>query len=202
VDDGSRDRTAEIVRERAAAAAPFRLLSYPDGRNRGKGAAVRLGMLTATGRYRLFMDADNSTTIQSLESFWPFVEQGYDIVFGSRAVEHAHIVEQQPWYKQLAGRAGNKLIQAMVLPGVADSQAGFKLFTARCAQDLFSRLTIDRWGFDIELLALAKHRDYRLKEVPITWTNDRSSKVKLRSYFEVFADVWHVRRNLRAGRYR
>jgi len=201
VNDGSSDRTSEVTRSRTGGPVPVRLLVHPSGENRGKGASVRRGMLAAVGRYRLFMDADNSTTVDHVDHFWQFLDQGYDIVIGSREAEGAVVAVHQAWYKELAGNLGNVLVRLLAVPGVYDTQAGFKLFTARTVEDIFPRLTIDRWGFDIEILAVARHLGYRVLEAPITWVNDPESKVGLSSYFEVLGEVWRIRRNLRSGRY-
>lgn len=201
VDDGSTDRTSAVVRSRIGGPVPVRLLRHPSGENHGKGASVRRGMLAAQGRYRLFMDADNSTTVDHVDHFWPYFDQGYDIVIGSRDVEGAVVAVHQRWYKELAGNVGNIFVRALAVPGITDTQAGFKMFTARAVQDIFPRLTIDRWGFDIEILAVARHAGYRVKEAPITWVNDPESKVRLSAYFEVLGEVWRIRRNLIAGRY-
>lgn len=201
VDDGSRDGTAELVATWPASTVPVRLLRHPDGRNHGKGAAVRLGMLAASGDARLFMDSDNSTTIESIETLWPCLTSGYDVVFGSRAVSGATISIRQSWYKSLAGKAGNLWIQALVLPGVWDSQAGFKMFTAAAVSAVFPRLTLNRWGFDFEALAVARHLGLTLCEVPVPWRNSPESKVYGRDYLQVLRDVLRVRRQLRAGLY-
>jgi len=201
-DDGSADGTARLVQSWDQSPVPLRLLTHPDGRNHGKGAAVRLGMLAARGRFRLFMDADNSTTIDHVERFWPAFDEGYDVVIGSRSVKQSVITVHQPWYRKLAGEGGNLIIRALAVPGVADTQAGFKMFTGRCAEDTFPKLTIERWGFDVEILAIARHRGYRIKELPITWVNDPEGKVTAGAYLEVLGEVWRVRRNLRAGVYR
>lgn len=201
VDDGSSDGTAELVATWPPSPVPLRLLQHPDGLNHGKGAAVRRGLLAAAGRSRLFMDSDNSTTIESIEHLWPHIEAGYDVVFGSRAVRGASISQRQPWYKSLAGKAGNLWIQALLLPGVWDSQAGFKMFTAAAVEAIFPRLTIDRWGFDFETLAVARHLGFRTREVPIVWRNSPESKVRGRDYLQVLRDVLRVRRQLRAGIY-
>lgn len=210
VDDGSHDRTRDVVRaasERfhpAPASGPQRceLIEYPDRKNRGKGYAVRTGMRAAHGRYRLFMDADNSTTIDHVEQFFPyFQEERYDIVIGSRDVEGAQIAVHQAWVKEFAGNLGNVVVRMLVLPGIYDTQAGFKMFTAKCVDDIFPRLTIDRWGFDIEILAVARHRGYRIKEAPITWVNDPQSLVTGRAYLEVLGEVLKIRKNLWRGVY-
>jgi dolichyl-phosphate beta-glucosyltransferase len=201
VDDGSNDATAKLVQDWRPGPVPLRLVSHPDGRNHGKGAAVRLGMLEARGRFRLFMDADNSTTIDHIERFWSFFYEGYDAVIGSRGLKESVITEQQPWYRKMAGEAGNLIIRSFAVPGILDTQAGFKMLTDECTEDVFQRLTIDRWGFDVELLAVARHRKHRVKEVPITWKNDPEGKVTIKAYFEVLVEVWRVRRNLKAGTY-
>ena len=202
VNDGSRDRTAESVLREAPDAGPIRLIEHPDRANHGKGAAVRLGMLRAGGAYRLFMDADNSTTVDQVDRFWPWFDRGWDVVIGSRNLPGSEIPVRQPWYKELAGRAGNLLIRALAAPGIADTQAGFKMFTARSAGTIFSKTTIDRWGFDFEVLAIAKAHGLQVREVPIRWINSPASKVRLASYLEVLGEVWRVRRNIRRDAYR
>lgn len=200
-DDGSTDGTVTVARQREGARTPLRVLSSPDGRNHGKGAAVRRGMLGAVGEYRLFTDADNSTTVDHVERFWQFFDGGYDVVIGSRDVAGAVVAVHQAWFKEVAGNLGNVVVRALAVPGIYDTQAGFKMFRARVVGDVFPRLTIDRWGFDVEILAVARALGYRIKEAPITWLNDPESKVKLSSYFEVLSEVWRIRRNLRAGLY-
>ena len=140
--------TARLVREWNAPPGVLRVINHPDGRNHGKGATVRRGMADASGRYRLFMDADNSTTLDHIETFWPWFDQGYDVVIGSRGIAGAHIVIHQPWHKELGGKIGNRIIRNLAAPGIADTQAGFKMFSARCIEDILPRLTIERWGFD------------------------------------------------------
>lgn len=201
VDDGSDDGTAGVVVGQGGGAVPVRLLRHEDGRNHGKGAAVRRGMLAAAGAYRLFMDADNSTSIDHVERFWPWFDQGYEVVIGSRDIAGAEIAIRQSRLKELAGDLGNLFIRAMAVPGVYDTQAGFKMFTARAADDIFPRLTLGRWGFDVEALAIALRHGYRVKELPITWRNDPESKVRAGAYLEVLKEVLQVRRNLRAGVY-
>jgi dolichyl-phosphate beta-glucosyltransferase len=201
VDDGSTDATARIVLNWSAPPVPLRLVQHPDQRNHGKGAAVRRGMLEARGRRRLFMDADNSTSCDHVGAFLPYLEQSFDIVIGSRDIEGAVISVRQPWYKMLAGDMGNLFIRTVAVPGIRDTQAGFKLFTDRAVSDIFPRLTLERWGFDVEILAVAHYLGYAIKEMPITWRNDPESKVRFSSYFDVLGEVWKVRRNLRRGAY-
>jgi len=202
VDDGSTDGTEDAVRECTGGPVTVRMLRHPDGGNHGKGASVKLGMSSAGGDYRLFMDADNSTTIEQVEGFWPAIEEEADIVIGSRKIRGAQVVIHQPWYKELAGRSGNILIRMFAVPGISDTQAGFKLFTRRSAEELFPLLTINRWGYDFELLAIARQRRYRIREIPIRWINSPDSKVRPGAYLQVLCEVLQVHRNLRAGTYR
>ncbi|MDX2170035.1 MAG: glycosyltransferase family 2 protein [Deltaproteobacteria bacterium] len=201
VDDGSTDETAQIVRDWPAAPVALRLVSHSDGRNHGKGAAVRLGFREATGRVRVFMDADNSTTIDHIERFWPYFDQGYDAVIGSRDVSGANVVIPQAWYKELGGKVGNLIIRLLAVPGIFDTQAGFKAFSARCLEEILPRMTIDRWGFDVELLVAARCRGFKVKEVPIIWRNDSASSVPATAYLQVLGEVWRVRKQRAAGWY-
>lgn len=201
VDDGSSDGTVELVRQKSEGARSLKVVPHPDGRNHGKGATVKLGMLEAKGRYRLFMDADNSTTVNHVEQFWPAFERGSDVVIGSRGLKDSDIAVRQPLYRKLAGQVGNKIIQMLTLPGIKDTQAGFKMFTAECAEDVFPKLTIDRWGFDVEALVVARHLGYKISELPIRWIDDPEGKVTFKSYLEVFGEVWQIRSNLHSGVY-
>jgi dolichyl-phosphate beta-glucosyltransferase len=201
VNDGSRDRTAEFALREAPDSNVIRVIDHPDGANHGKGAAVRLGMIRASGAYRLFMDADNSTTIDQVERFWPWFDRGWDVVIGSRNLPGSEIPLRQPWYKELAGRAGNLWIRALAAPGISDTQAGFKMFSARSAGVIFPRTTIDRWGFDFEVLAIARLHRLQVRELPIRWVNSPASKVCFASYLEVLAEAWRVHANLRHGVY-
>jgi glycosyltransferase involved in cell wall biosynthesis len=201
VDDGCTDGTASLVRDWPAGPVPLRLVAHPDGRNHGKGATVRLGLGQAVGVHRLFMDADSSTTIDHVERFWPAFAEGYDVVIGSRDVAGAHVVIHQPWYKELGGKLGNLIIRSLAVPGIYDTQNGFKAVTARCIEDVLPYLTIDRWGFDVELLVAARCRGYRVKEVPIVWRNDAASTVPAGAYLQVLGEVFRVRRQRAAGFY-
>ena len=202
VDDGSSDGTASVAGRFCAGPVPVRLCAHPDRANHGKGAAVRLGMMEARGAFRLFTDADNSTTLDQIAGFWQSFEEGFDSVIGSRRAHGARIVVHQALHKELAGRFGNWIIRLLAVPGVSDTQAGFKILTRECVERVFPRLTVDRWGFDIEILAVARSLGYRIRELPITWINSPASKVGAGSDFEVMAEVWRVRRNLKSGLYR
>lgn len=200
VNNGSTDRTADIVRRFQGTMPELHCI---DENRRGKGHAVATGMLRATGDYRLFMDADNSTTIDHLDVMMPFFDRGYDVVIGSIAVTGARIVAGggEPLWRVILGKLGNKWIQLLAVWGISDTQRGFKVFTARAVRDIFPRLTIFGWGFDVEVLALARKFHYRIKEVPVTWNNDPDSKVNIWAYPRVLAETLKVFWNLRTGVY-
>ncbi|OGY31406.1 MAG: hypothetical protein A3C02_01300 [Candidatus Andersenbacteria bacterium RIFCSPHIGHO2_02_FULL_45_11] len=199
VNDGSHDKTADIVREYAIQDKQVKLLEY--GKNHGKGYAVRYGMTHATGDIQVFMDADNSTSIDHIEKFLPYTQKGFDVVIGSRDVDGADISVHQPKYKELLGDLGNLWIQLWAVPGIKDTQAGFKMFTKKASQNVFPYLTIDRWGFDVEALAVARMKGYSISEQPITWINDPNSKVAASAYVEVLKEVVQVRINILRGVY-
>lgn len=199
VNDGSKDKTADVVREFQVSEPNVKLLQY--GNNRGKGYAVRYGMTHTTGQYRLFMDADNSTTIDHFEKFLPHLKEGYNVAIGSRDIAGADIAVHQAKWKELLGDLGNLWIQFWAVPGIKDTQAGFKVFTGKASDDVFSRLTIDRWGFDVEALAVARQRGYKIKELPIHWANDPNSKVSAKAYLDVLKEVVQVRLNMWKGVY-
>ncbi len=177
VDDGSTDRTAAIVQQFAQQHPEVRLISYQP--NRGKGHAVRTGVLQARGEWVLFSDADLATPMEELDRLAEKLREGYDIAIASRAAEGAQLVIRQPWYRELAGRSFNLMVQLMAVPGIRDTQCGFKLFRQQAAQDIFSRCEEDGFSFDIEVLHVAQRLGYRIAEVPVRWMHREGSKVRL-----------------------
>ena len=194
VDDGSRDATA--ARAEAAGAVVLR----NDG-NRGKGFAVRRGMLAARGARRLMTDADLSTPIEELDRLSARMDEGCDVVIGSRAMAGARIEVRQPWYRENSGRLFNLFVRALAVPGVRDTQCGFKLFSAAAARDVFSAARLDGFSFDVEALFLARQKGYRIAEVPVRWRNDAASRVSLVRGFLAFPDLLRIRANDWLGRY-
>ena len=152
-------------------------------------------MFQTDGSYRIFTDADNSTSIEQIEKFWPYLtEEGYEIVIGSIEIPGAEIHEQAQWYRRILGKYSKYVIRIVAgLWSIHDTQRGFKCFTNKAAIDIFSKTKIDRFGFDIEVLALAKKMGYKIKEVPVVWDNPSGSKVNLKSYFEVLKDLFKIR---------
>src|SRR5258708_18033315 len=199
VNDASTDNTAEIVANMASMVRNLKLIDIPD--NCGKGGTVRRGMLLATGQVRLFTDADNSTSIDQFDQMMPFFKEGYDVVIGSRTVRGAKLDPPESIYRQIPGKLGNLLIQALLLPGIWDTQCGFKAFTEDAAKKIFELSRINGWGFDVEVLSLAKHMGYKIKEVPVRWANDTRSHVGASAYLKVLAETFTIRRWLWRGEY-
>ena len=196
VDDGSKDETVEVTKRFLPIISNLKILESE--KNHGKGAVVRKGMLEARGAIRIFMDADNSTTIDQFLTMRPYFEEGAQVVIGSRDVKGAKLDPPQPFYKRILGNMGNLFIQALVLPGIWDTQCGFKAFTAKAAEEIFSQTKVDRWAFDIEALVLAKKMGYEIKEIPVHWVNDLRSRVKLSAYMQVLLETvsiwWRIKR--------
>jgi len=193
VSDGSKDKTAEVVENFKANIKNLKLIDNEI--NHGKGWVVRQGMLAAQGQVRLFMDADNATTIDHFDKMKPYFEAGADVVIGSRDkkdVKGAKQAVPQSGFKRLLGNAGNILIQIFAVWGVWDTQCGFKAFSVRAAQAIFPRCKIDRWGFDIEALALARRLKYKIVIVPVYWINDPNSRVNLKGYLMTFKELFQV----------
>ena len=191
INDGSTDRTAETVKRFSRIVKNLRLVD--NEKNKGKGGVVKQGMLEAIGDYRLFMDADNSTTVDQFDNMIPFLKEGYDVVIGSRDVKGAELHPAQPFHKRILGNAGNLFIQALLLPGIWDTQCGFKCFTRSAAEKVFPFQKINGWGFDVEILTLSKELGFRIKEIPVVWVNDLRSKVKLSAYIKVLIETMKVR---------
>ncbi len=199
VDNGSQDQTVEIVRKMSQSVKNLKVVESPI--QHSKGAAVRFGMLTGQGQYRLFMDADNATSIDHFERMIPFFNDGYGVVICSRAHKESKLDPAQPWFRQLPGKIGNLIIQILVLPGIWDTQCGFKAFSGEAAERIFRLSRIDGWGFDVEVLALAKKFNYRIKEVPVHWVNNLDSTVKASAYITTLLDTLKIRWWLWTGGY-
>lgn len=200
VDDGSQDGTADRVRELQRTWEQIKLVVLPS--NRGKGHAVRVGMVNAAGDFRLFADADGATPIVELNRLEPALRRGADIVIGSRVLTDPAVSVQALWHRKMAGRVFNWFVARIGLSGIADSQCGFKLFRAPVAEDLFRSLRTEGFGFDVELLLLAQRRGYRVTEVPINWADQPGSKLGVVTDGpKMFCQILSARANLALGRY-
>ncbi len=200
VNDGSKDNTAEVVEKMKKLVRNLKLIDNVE--NKGKGGVVRQGMLLASGTIRLFTDADNSTSIDQFDQMIPLFKEGYEVVIGSRAVAGAKLDPPEPWWRQLIGKALNLLVQLLLLPGIWDTQCGFKAFTADAAMKVFEKSQLPGWGFDFEALALAKTMGYKIAQVPVHWVNDASSHVKFSGGVQFLRDMARVRWWLWTGKYK
>ena len=201
VSGASTDETGARVSQLSQRIKNLRLL---DLKKTGKGYVVRKGMLAAYGRIRLFTDADNSTDISHFEKMRPLFDKGYDVVICSRNEKDAPGAQQavsQKGYKRLLGTAGNLFIQFLAVPGIWDTQCGFKAFRAKAAEKIYSQTKINHWGFDIEVLALARAMKMRVGIVPAYWVDDPRSHVKLSGYIRTLWETVKVWWWLRRGKY-
>ncbi|MCG3134694.1 MAG: Polyprenol monophosphomannose synthase [Planctomycetes bacterium] len=200
VDDGSRDRTAEVVAAHAADAPCARLVRQP--RNMGKGAAVRRGVAESRGRWVLFTDADQSTPIAEWDRLRDALDRGAHVAIASREIAGAKRIVPQPWYRRAMGWWFMTLRGALIAPGFIDTQCGFKGFRGDVARAVFPASSIDGFCFDVEILAIAIRRGLTVVEVPVAWTDDPASRVRVvRDSLGMFRDLVRIGWRMRRGRY-
>ncbi len=198
VENGSSDRTLEVAQSYSRR---FPQLKVLQSSQRGKGVAIRQGMLAARGEYRFMCDADLSMPVEQLVRFLPPVQMDFDLAIASREAPGA-VRYNEPSYRHWGGRAINLMIRLLILPGLHDTQCGFKCFRAEVAQDLFGLQTLPGWSFDIEILYIARRRGYRIVEVPIDWYHSPESKLSVwRDALQMMLDIFTIRRNARRGLY-
>jgi dolichyl-phosphate beta-glucosyltransferase len=192
VDDGSTDNTRAVVRETAADRENVRVLHYAE--NRGKGYAVRYGMLHAAGDFILFSDADLATPIEEAEKLFNSQRKGDEVVIASRDLPGSVLERRQSALREFGGKLFNRCVQMIAVPGIRDTQCGFKLFTRAAAQNIFSRCQIDNFSFDVEVLYLARQLGYPIVEVPVRWIHREGSKVRfLRDAWRMLKTLFRIR---------
>ncbi len=195
VDDGSRDSTVAVVEQFRAHAPELRLIRF--SHNRGKGAAVRAGMMSAVGKAALFSDADLSTPIEEVEGALRLLADGRDVVIGSRALAGSQIMVRQHRLRESMGRLFNRLVRILLRIPFRDTQCGFKLFRREAAQAVFQRARIDGFAFDVEAILIAMQLGYVVCEMPVRWSNDPASRVTMGCHpAEMFTDLWRIRAGL------
>jgi dolichyl-phosphate beta-glucosyltransferase len=198
--NNSHDKTYDVVKKlEATTMQKATAMNLPEG---GKGNAVKRGIVEkATGDIIMFMDADNATPISEIEKFLPYFTQGFDVVIGSRYTNPDLVKQHQPFYRILLSRLSNILIQFLAVPGIKDTQLGFKAFSKKAAQDIFPRISILRWGFDMEVLTIALAHSFKIKEVGVSWTEHGGGHVPLKAYVESLIDLLKIKANSISGKY-
>lgn len=200
VDDGSTDNTLRIVSDLSREFENIRAVHYQI--NAGKGYAVREGVLSSRGALLLLCDADQSTPIEEIEKLVPFLDRGYDIVIGSRALSNSDILVRQPWYRERMGKIFNILVRMLIIGKFKDTQCGFKLFRGDVARALFKKSLINGFSFDVEILFLAERDGYAVGELPIRWINSPHSRVRIfRDSLGMFFELLKIKANCLFGRY-
>ncbi|MCP4442411.1 MAG: glycosyltransferase family 2 protein [Aureispira sp.] len=196
VDDGSTDGTADFVESLRILIPNLRVIRCVE--NQGKGHAVKVGMLNALGKIRVMADADGATPASELKALvQPILDGKADISIGSRYVEGAIIAKKQPWYRRVWSRLANRVIQRVLLPGIVDTQCGFKAFRAEAADVAFNYVKTNGWSFDLEILAYAKSKGFRIREVPVCWTDDERSKGKFWDAPKTIVELYRIRKRLK-----
>ena len=192
VDDGSSDDTKKVLREQIARTNNLRIVSYEE--NCGKGYAVRQGVFASRGDYVMFSDVDLSAPIDELPKLLKAVENSYDVAIGSRAVKGSVITVHQPLYRELGGKGLNLVIRLLAVPGIHDTQCGFKLFRGDVAREIFAKCFLNGWSFDIEVLYLARRLGYSIAEIPVRWAHSEGSKLHpLTAGIRVIKDLIRLR---------
>jgi dolichyl-phosphate beta-glucosyltransferase len=199
-DDGSEDGSARILAEAAKKDPRIRVLTLPE--NRGKGSAVRAGVLETRGERVIFLDADLSTPLEECSGFLGALGSGYDVVLGDRRAPGSRITRRQPWIRETLGKGFTVLTQALLAPGVRDFTCGFKGFQREAAQAIFSRSRIDGWAFDVEIVVIAKLHGFKVVQVPVGWRHEDDSKVRvLGAVLRSLSELGRIWLNRRRGLY-
>ena len=202
VDDGSTDNTASFIEyEKENIGDNIKIVSYK--KNKGKGYAVKKGVEKAKGELILFTDADNSTPIEEFEKLFAGLKKGFDIAIGSRYLKNSDVKIKQSIFRILIGRFGNLLIQLLLVKNIKDTQCGFKLFKNKTAKNIFQKQNIERWGFDMEILAIAQLFKYKIIEIPVNWYNSSDSKFSpIKDTVQTLSELIKIKINLITGKYK
>jgi dolichyl-phosphate beta-glucosyltransferase len=201
--DGSPDNTAQVAENYASQVKNLRVINNAE--NHGKGFVVRQGLLEAKGQYVVFLDADGSTSITHVEKALPELEKGAGLVIGSRKIKGAFIQIHQPRHREIMGEGGNWLIRIVLgLWSFPDTQCGFKMLTGQAAHEVAKRMVVDRFGFDFELIVLAKALGFKVVQMPVRWLNEEGSTVSLtgpNGFIQVLIDLFKTKWRLITGKY-
>ncbi len=194
VEDGSKDGTLAILQAMEQKFPNLRI--FPNSKNMGKGASVKKGILAARGKYILFSDTDLATPIAEFDKFLPYLEKGFDIVIGSRWLSSSNVECKQNFTRRFFGNCFYFLIHHFVLPDITDTNCGFKAYRSKAAREIFQKQKLSRWGFDAELLFIARKKGFKIKEVPVSWFAAETSTVKIKSaIFETLGELAKIKWN-------
>lgn len=198
--NNTKDRTFQVVKElESSTIQKATALDIPEG---GKGNAVRRGIMEkASGDVIMFMDADNATPIHEIAKFLPYFEQGYEVVIGSRELHPELMKVKQSLKRQILGWGSHLLVRMVLLPGIYDSQLGFKAFSNKAAKEIFQRVTILGWAFDMEVLAIAKARGFKTKEVGVEWSEFGGGHVPMSAFAQSLVDLFVIKFRYIQGKY-
>lgn len=167
-----------------------------------KGYAIEIGMRQARGIYHIFIDADNSTPFPQVISFIDYIKEGYDIVIGSRYVKGSNVIKKQPLYRIILSRLGNIIIRVLLIPGIYDTQCGFKMFNKNASEHIFSRITINGWGADLEMIAIARIFNFKIKETPVVWEAQDKSTLNSNAFLYILKELFVIRKNIKNNLYK
>lgn len=201
VNDGSSDDTEKEIHRLEKEVS---LLFVNNSVNKGKGFVVRQGLVLGSGDYRMFIDADNATTINHLDLVWGKFNKGADLVIGTRNskdIEGASQVLAQAKWKRILGVSGNILIQSLLVPGVWDTQCGFKIFKKEIIEDTVAKTKTNRWAIDVEMLLLAQKNNFKITKIPVSWKNSEFSRVGVKGYLVALKEVLQIKKNLFLNKY-
>lgn len=167
-----------------------------------KGYAIGVGMRQARGDYHIFIDADNATHFEQVISFMDYIREGYDVVVGSRYVKGSNVIKKQPLYRVVLSRLGNIIIRVLLISKVYDTQCGFKMFSNKASDVIFSKITLNGWGADLEMLAIARIFNFKIKEAPITWEAQDDSTVRPHAFLSTLKELFVIRKNIKNNLYK
>ena len=200
VDDGSVDGTVDVVNSFSNEKIPLKVISYE--KNWGKGYAIKTGMLAAGGEYALFTDADMSTPVEMLERFEPHMKEGVEVIIGTRKTAGAYVGKHQPLYRENMGKVFTWLSNRLLGLDTSDFTCGFKCFHRRTIEPVFGSQRISGWGYDTEIIFIARRKGFRIQEIPVSWFNDEATRVKLwKNVFTCLSELYQIRNNNRKGLY-
>lgn len=200
VNDGSQDKTLEILQKLSKGKPNIKIISYK--KNRGKGYAIVQGVKLSKGKFVLFTDIDHSVPIETIESFFNYFRKGYKVIIGSRRISGSRILIRQPYWREFLGRGFTLIVNIFIYPGIKDATCGFKAFETKTARKIFNKIKVYDWAFDAEILFLCKKNKMNIIQAPVSWKDARGSKVALKKdIIGSFIGILRIQKNNLMGKY-